>query len=310
MSTSRFTIYDLQFAIDLKSLIANRKFKIANLFTVVTFVLCTACNPEPDLDVIPYEQKLVIDGSIEDRGYARVFLSYSASYFQQIDSANIFKLIIGTAKVTVSDGTKSEILTLRRDNNYFPPYIYESTEIRGEIGKTYTLTVELKGERYTATTTIPPPANFNRLWFEDLPNKDSLGYLYGSISDDAGTANYYRLFTQRINIDTKYTPVYLSAVGDQYFNGKTFTFSILRGPENFTNIIDDLYFKKGDTVRVKLCTMDQAHFDFWRTLERELYVVGNPFASSGNEIISNIDNKKALGVWGGYGVTTYQIIYR
>jgi hypothetical protein len=310
MRIPSFAIYNFQFAINVQSQIVNRKLQIINLLTAITLIVLSACTPDPNLDLIPYEQKLVIDGSIEDKGYARIFLSYSASYFQPIDSANILKLIIGTAKVTVSDGTRSEILTLRRDNNYFPPYIYESTDIRGEVGKTYTLTVELKGERYTASTTIPPPAKFNRLWFEDIPKKDSLGYLYGAISDDPNTANYYRIFTERLNQDTKYIPVYLSAVGDQYFNGKTFTFSILRGPENFTNIIDDLYFKKGDTVLVKFCTMDKAHFDFWRTVERELYVVGNPFASSGNEIISNIDNKKALGVWGGYGVTYYQTIYR
>jgi len=277
---------------------------------ITAIALLAACTPEPDLDVVPYEQKLVIDGSIESNGYARVFLSYSASYFDEIDSANILKLIVGNAKVTVSDGTTSEVLTLRRDMNYFPPYIYESTEIVGQVGKTYKLTVDYKGERYTASTTIPPPVSFNRLWFEDIAGRDSLGYLYGSISDDPAVANYYRIFTQRIGQDSKLVPVYLSAVGDQYFNGKTFTFSILRGPENFTDIVDDLYFKKGDSVRVKLCTMDQAHFDFWRTLERELYVVGNPFASSGNEIISNIDGRKALGVWGGYGVRSFIVVYR
>ena len=38
------------------------------------------------------------------------------------------------------------------------------------------------------------------------------------------------------------------------------------------------------------------------------FVVGNPFSSSGNQILSNIDGKKALGVWGGYGVTYYRLI--
>jgi len=276
---------------------------------LTALVILAACHPEPNLDVIPYEQKLVIDGAIEDQGYARIFLSYNASYFQQIDSADLIDLVVGTAKVTVSDGTQSEILTLRRDDTYFPPYIYESTELRGEVGKTYTLTVDLKGQRYTASTTIPPPVKFTNMWFEDLPNKDTLGYLFGSIADDPHNANYYRVFTERQHKDKKYIPIYLSAVSDQYFNGKNFTFSMLRGPESFTDVDDDLYFKKGDTVMVKLCTMDRAHYDFWQTLERELYVVGNPFASSGNEILSNIDGKKALGVWGGYGVTYYRVVY-
>lgn len=270
-------------------------------------VLVLACVPEPELDQTTYEPKLVIDGSIESGGFPRVVLSNSASYFMNIDSANIRDLIVSTAKVTVSDGVNEEILTLKRDDNFFPPYIYQGTSLKGETGKTYSLTVEVKGKRYTASTTIPPPAQFDKLWFELAPGKDSLGYVYGQITDDAAVANYYRVFTQRLNEDDRFIPVYLSAVGDQYFNGQQFTFTLLRGPENFTNVIDDLYFKRGDSVRVKLCSMDRAHFDFWRTVERELYVVGNPFSSSGNKIISNIDGDNALGVWGGYGVSYYAI---
>ncbi|AYB33792.1 DUF4249 domain-containing protein [Chryseolinea soli] len=274
---------------------------------IIPAVLLLACVPEPSLDQTAYEPKLVIDGSIESGGFPRVVLSNSASYFMNIDSANIRDLIVSTAKVTVSDGETEEILTLKRDDDFFPPYVYQGTSLKGEVGKTYSLTVEVKGKRYTASTTIPPPAKFDKLWFELAPGKDSLGYVYGQLTDNAEEANYYRVFTQRLNKDNRFIPVYLSAVGDQYFNGQQFTFTILRGPENFTNVIDDLYFKRGDSVRVKLCSMDRAHFDFWRTVERELYVVGNPFSSSGNEIISNIDGDDALGVWGGYGVSFYAI---
>jgi len=268
------------------------------------------CTPQPDINIQPYSSKLVIDGSIEQDNFPRVVLSYSASYFQNIDSASIRDLLVTTAKVTVSDGDETEVLTLKRDNNSFPPYVYQGTSIKGQVGKVYKLLIELKGEKYTASTTIPPLVKFDQLWFELAPGKDSLGYIYGKFTDNANEENYYRVFTERVNIDSRYIPIYLSAVGDQYFNGKSFTFSILRGPEDFTNVIDDLYFRKGDTVMIKLCTTDKAHFDFWRTVERELYVVGNPFSSSGNDIISNIDNKKALGVWGGYGASYYKFVIR
>jgi hypothetical protein len=267
-----------------------------------------SCTPEPELEFGTYEPKLVIDGWIEQDSYPKVILTSSMSYFDVLDSSTVRKLVVTTAKVTVSNGETEEILTLRRDDQYFPSFVYTGNEIRGEIGKTYTLTIQVKGETYTATTTIPPTAEFDRLWFETVPEKDSVGYIYGKFTDDPTVANYYRVFTLREKKDTRYIPVYLSAIGDQSFNGKSFTFSLLRGPDSFTNVEDDLYFTKGDTVRVKFCTMDKAHFDFWRTLERELYVVGNPFASSGNEILSNINNKKALGVWGGYGVKYYRVI--
>lgn len=272
--------------------------------------LLGGCTPETDLDELVYTRKLVVDGSIENGQQPRVVLSYSASYFDNIDSASILKLIENTAKVTVSDGERQEILTLRPNKGFFPPYVYEANTLLGEVGKTYTLTIDLKGRRYTATTTIPTPPRLDSLWFELVPGKDSLGYLYGRLSDPPAIVNYYRVFTQRQNTDNRYIPMYQSAVGDQYFNGKRFTFTILRGPEDFTNIVDDLYFSRGDTVLVKACAIDHAHFDFWRTLERELYVVGNPFASSGNEILSNIEGNNVLGVWGGYGSTHYRFIIR
>ncbi|HYC87308.1 MAG TPA: DUF4249 domain-containing protein [Chryseosolibacter sp.] len=267
-----------------------------------------SCNTEPELEFGTYQPKLVVDGWIEQGNFPKVILTSSMSYFDALDSATVRKLVVTTAKVTVSDGFINEVLTLKKDESYFPQYIYTGTEIKGEVGKSYTLTIEYKGERYSASTTIPPIAELAKLWFETIPGKDSLGYIYGEFTDDPATDNYYRVFTQRENKDTRYIPVYLSAIGDQSFNGETFTFSLLRGPDSFTNVQDDLYFEKGDTIKVKFCTMDKSHFDFWRTLERELYVVGNPFASSGNEILSNVDNKNALGVWGGYGVKYYRVI--
>lgn len=273
-------------------------------------MICAACTREPLLDTVAYEPKLVIDGWIEQGSFPRVILTSSKSYYSSIDSTTIRDLVETTAKVTVSDGHNSEILTLKRDETYFPPFIYEGTEIKGEVGKSYTLTVELRGEQYTATTTIPNPAVLEQLWYEEVSGKEGRGYIYGRFTDDPDTENHYRIFTQRRGVDKRFIPVYLSAVGDQFFNGKSFTFSILRGPESFTDIEDDLFFTEGDTVRIKFCTMDKAHFDFWRTLERELYVVGNPFSSSGNDVISNIQGDKALGVWGGYGVNYYQVIAR
>src|SRR5689334_1557856 len=97
------------------------------VFILFAFVLLTRCAPESDFDAIPYTKKLVVDGFIESNGFARVQLSYNASYFQEIDSANIRDLLESTAKVTVSDGEREEVLTLRRDNTLFPPFYYEGT---------------------------------------------------------------------------------------------------------------------------------------------------------------------------------------
>lgn len=277
-------------------------------YILLLLIVVAGCVPEPEIEFEPYQPKVVIDGWIENGQFPKVLITRSMSYFGDIDSTTARKLVIRNAKVTVSDGVTSEILTLRKDDAYFPPYVYSGTSFRGEIGKTYALKVESGGEVFEASTTIPDTVHLDDIWFDVLPEKDSLGYIYGKFTDDPDTANYYRVFTKRQNKDTRFIPVYLSALGDQSFNGKSFIFSLLRGPDTFTNVVDDLYFVENDTVEVKVCTIDRASFDFWRTLERELYVVGNPFSSSGNEIISNIRSKTTLGIWGGYGASYFKII--
>ncbi len=49
------------------------------------------------------------------------------------------------AKVTISDGTRTETMVGRYDRNYFPPFVYTTYDMRGEIGKEYTLRVETPG---------------------------------------------------------------------------------------------------------------------------------------------------------------------
>lgn len=273
------------------------------LFAVFCLFLFS-CKEE--LETFNYSPKLVVDGFIEEGQYPVVVLTKSASYFSTVDSLALRELVMSHARVVVSDGEQEEILTLRKNEGYFPPYIYQGTSLKGKAGKTYHLRIDLEGKVYEASTQIMPAVYLDSVWFESAPEEDK-GLLYGRFTDKAETEDYYRLFTRRQGKDMKYIPMYYSAVGDKYFNGKAFTFSILRGAESLSSEGDDIFFTKGDTVRIKLTSIDRAHFDFWRTLERELYVTGNPFSSSGNTVISNISGG-ALGVWGGYNSSIYQII--
>lgn len=274
---------------------------------VCVSAMITGCNDDIDYVSESYQSKVTVDGFIECGGYPTVILTRSAGFFAPIDSVAIRGLVATRAKVTVSDGETEEVLTLKKHTGYFPPYIYQGVQIRGAAGRTYHLKVELEGRVYEASTTITPPVTLDSLWFEKLEYCDTIGVIKGRFTDNPDTEDYYRVFTRRVGRDAQYIPVYLSATGDKYFNGKSFTFSLLRGPESISDINENVYFDKGDTVLVKVCTIDRPHFDFWRTIERELYTVGNPFASAGNEVISNVSGG-ALGVWGGYNPTVYRIV--
>ena len=97
---------------------------------------------------------LVVEGWIENGAAPVVMLSESIPVVdnQEISPSDMLERIAKWAKVTVSDGTRTEVLTGMTDPDYFPPYVFTSGRMKGEVGKTYTLTVEYKDYKATATT--------------------------------------------------------------------------------------------------------------------------------------------------------------
>ena len=169
--------------------------------SIVLIFINTSCNND-NFEIENYKSKIVIDGWIEQDKYCKVLLTLSAPYFSDVDSASLRDYALSTAKVTLYNGTKEEVLTLKPNSNYFPPYVYISTDIKGEIGKTYTLTVKSRGIIATSTTTIPPKVQLDSAWFS--LEKDSLGLVWIKFSDDILSKNYYRTLSKVKNKDSIY----------------------------------------------------------------------------------------------------------
>ena len=282
---------------------------------IIMTVFFMSCEKDITIDLPDSEEKIVVEGWIEQDNYASVILTKNSPYFSVVDSIALSKLIITDAKVTVSDGQNSEELKLTINPNYFPPLVYTGSTLKGEIGKTYYLSIEVEGKTLTAFTTIPEPIIYDSIWFEiDQPKGDSLGLVWAQYSDPPETKNFYRIFTKRINKDNKFIPIFFSIYDDVYFNGKTLTFNMYRGFETMTdetqfeedNYDEIGYFKLGDTIIVRSCSIDKAHYDFWRTIENEIYSGGNPF-STNIPVVTNIKGD-GIGVWGGYGATYDTVI--
>lgn len=280
--------------------------KVLGIFLMTFFA---SCEKEIDLNLPEPEIKIVVEGWIDQGDYAVVMLTKNSPYFSVVDSAVLFDMIVQNAKVVVSDGIIYDTLTPVFDPIYFPPFFYKGSLIKGEINKTYYLQVITDSVTLTSTTMIPPPVPLDSDWFKVEENQDSLGYIWGDFQDPADQNNYYRLFTKRIGKDAHFIPILYSIYDDKFFNGQSFEFSMMRGIESLTDTTSDpelTFFKIGDTVVVKACAIDKAHYDFWRTAEGEMYMSGNPFASP-TPIITNIEGG-GLGVWGGYGIYTDTVI--
>ena len=268
-------------------------------------IIWTSCD-DFEIDLPDYESRIVVDGWIEQDQYPEVLLSLSAKYFSEIDSVSLRDLVVTRAKVTVSCDGIEDILTLKPNREYFPPYVYQGTVIKGEAGKTYNLEVVYAGNVLTASTTIPKVTYLDSVWFELDQNEDSLGFLWARFTDDINTKNYYRLLTKRKNIDTKFVPTFISNYDDKLFDGESMEFAIYKGRANPLEDRDDIHYSLGDTVILKACTIDEQTYDFWISVEQEIFNAGNPLASSNADLVTNING--GIGLWGGYAVSKYQVV--
>lgn len=165
------------------------------------------------------------------------------------------------------------------------------------------------GKSYTSQTKIPLiTKTIDSIWARPAPNNsDTLKrVLFAKITDPPGLGNYIRYFTS-VN-DSAFLPGLNSVYDDDVTDGTSYNTQIFKGADRSQEIDTDEfgYFKKGDTVTVKLCNIDRATYDFWRTLEYSQQAIGNPFSQPG-VVLGNI-NGGALGCFSGYAAQYKRIV--
>lgn len=281
-------------------------------------VAFTGCEKDITITPVQQEPKLVVDAQIENGAPPFIVLSTSLNYFSKIDTATLFKSFVSNAVVSINDGTRSYNMKYTevrfsgggRYGFYTNDPANPGGSVLGTAGKTYQLTIDVGGKKYTSTTTIPLiRKRIDSLWWKPVPNRpanDSFRVLIGRISDPPGLGNYIRYFTKVNSRD--FLPGYNSVFDDDVIDGKTYNAEISQGVDKNQPINGDnfSFFKKGDTVTVKMSNIDKATYDFWRTWEYTYQSIGNPFSSPG-VVIGNVNNG-ALGAFCGYGSQTSILI--
>lgn len=294
----------------------SKKFKpFFYLLSLTFFIVLFACQKEVEIDLPPHKPKIVVEAWIEKDEYAYVSITRNSPYFSKVDSASLANLIILNANVYLSNGVITEKLEIDYSNINFDvwPFIkYKSQTIKGEVGKTYNLTIFTDDDTIKGQTTITNPVFMDSIWWQadniGKPQNDSLGYIWATYTDNPNKQENIRIFTKRHNIDKSFIPIWGSVYDDSYISGKTITFTFYRGIPSFTDVesINNdkelFYFKKGDSVTVKISSMDRSHFDFWKTIEQENFSGGNPFMYP-TVIRHNVVG--GIGVFGGYNSVYY-----
>lgn len=278
--------------------------KSAVPFFLLLLFASTGCEKQLDLQLPVGEQKIVVEGWIENDKNAEVILSLSAPYFSSIDSTNLFDYAVTHAKVTLTDGNRTEILTLKPNQAYFPPFVYRSVDIRGVPGGTYTLEIVLNRDTLTAITTIPELVALDSVWFAADPGMEG-GRIWARLTDKADQENFYRILYRRKGKDSRYLPGSLSTFSDVLFNGRSAEMAFTRGMNNLLSNSGDKNFYQGDTVSIKFCSIDRDQFEFWNGYQSEVLSAANPLATGNYMLESNING--GLGAWTGYGATYYLV---
>lgn len=324
--------------------IDKMKFRLYILI-LLFMIFAVACTKEIQVDIPPVESKLVVEGSIENGGFPLVLLTRSAGYFDPVDLNSLSESFVNGAEVIISNGENSVVLTEICSNDLPPelvPLIVELTgfseaqlsqfnlcayttfdpSMMGEEGKTYTLEVNWEDEQLSSVTKIPNIIPLDSVWFEKAGNSDSLGFAHGILNDPDTTGNAYRWYTKRINDypegnelagqqkDAQFMAPFGSVNDDRFFNGLEFEFIYNRPSTINSNKEDDQneergYFKVGDTIAVRGCTVDYNVYRFYYLMETQIANQGSPFAVP-FEIETNING--GLGVWAGFGVFNDTII--
>lgn len=288
------------------------------LLLLVLPVFFAACERDITIATESQTPRLVVDAQIEAGSPAVVVLSNSLNYFSTIDTAELYRSFVKNAQVTISDGTQTSQLKFfetRLPGGYRGFYYSNDPAdptggIIGTINKTYTLTIVAEGKNYTATTKIPAiRRTIDSIWYKPVPNRpvnDSFVIVTAKITDAPGLGDCIRYFT-KVNSEP-FWPGFNSVNDDNIIDGNTYSVDIAKGVDKNRPIDRENFgfYKKGDTVLLKLSMIDRNTYNFWRTWEFTYQSIGNPFSNPG-VVLGNISNG-GLGAFCGYTPQITRII--
>ena len=296
-------------------------------------LLLAACTKEVKIAIPGYEEKVVIDGRIETGMPPIVLISKTQDIYSPTTMEAFLNSFQSGAVVTVSDGTNTVVLDEICSDN-LPPgtepmaaalfgiqeselanyhlcaYSTFNTAIWGQVGKTYSLKVELNGETFTSSTQIVNPTPLDSVyWKQDPGANDGYGYSWATLTDPPGF-DAYMWEVKRINMvngapkDPAFKATFSPVIDDEFFAGQTFDF-YYENPFTWNDeTVADAnkgYYKVGDSVVIKFSKIDQNSYEFLEKKYMQLGTAGNPFASP-TAIPTNIQGG-AIGLWAGYSPT-------
>ncbi|MBB3188047.1 DUF4249 domain-containing protein [Microbacter margulisiae] len=253
--------------------------KIIHLFLLFLAGILISCQQVIDLKLNTSSSQIVIQGNIYDLTVPdTVHISQSVNF----DSTNVFPAVSG-AIVTINDniGNTDSLKEIF-------PGTYITSFIKGIPGNTYTLQVEIKGKRYSATSTMPYPVAIDSVYFEKsiIENDKQIAVEF---TDPANIENFYRIieFVNQGQLDNFFV------TSDQLNDGGKIIYRIWNDNQRLTS---------GKNITIWLESIDENMYNYFRAAAsngRQIIAPANP--------VSNISNG-ALGYFSACSIRNKRIV--
>jgi hypothetical protein len=206
-----------------------------------------------DLDLNDAEKKYVIEGVISDQpGTSRVLISQTKNF----DEDNSFPGVSGaTVTITETGGATTSLAETA-------PGVYEAPTLIGSGGKTYTLSVTVAGQSFSAVSTMPIKINLDTIYVTDEIFFGEVRKVVNAVFDDPpGLGNSYR-FVQYVN-GLKEDQVMIR--NDDYSDGRIIAHKLFY----FTDNEDDpRIIESGDQILIDMNCIDKNMYKYWFSLDR------------------------------------------
>ena len=230
------------------------------LFLCLNIVLLTSCEKDIDIDYHQVPSLYVVEASVNN-----THMEARVSKTQNMDDNSTQSSLNNAVVVITGDDGSSRKLSYLSNGRYF-------SKDEGVPGVTYTITVDIDGEHFTATSTMQKKPTINsfrvirkkittewfqigELKFQDLPNED----------------NWYFMHIYRN--DTGYRWAVLDDRNDPNKERQQL-FTFFREGEGGSDVLRD-----GDDLRIELYTIDQGAYDYLYSMQMMENTGTNPLTN-------------------------------
>ena len=256
-----------------------------NRFIILLLVVLSlsSCKKIIDIDIKNAKPILVIEGNLVDEfGIQQIKISKTVA----LDNENIFPKVSGAA-VKITDNLGNEFVFLESKPGFY------IKSMKGIAGRTYNLSVEVEGQKYTASSTMPKKVLL-----------DSIGILKTNLfgKERRNVAAFYKDPAADLNFYRYYLYVNYKLVKNIFVSNDRLTNGNLIRQQFFYNSDDIEELKKGDIVDLEMLNIDANIFDYWYSLSQQVDRGPNQ-----NTTPSNPSSNIIGGALGYFSAQAYQI---